>query len=65
MVMLCHSALERIYQLCDEGGHPIGRIVGPRAEEFLGPRAGTVLLVREMPTLRSDSPSSPLQIRVR
>ena len=52
MVMLCETANERTYQLCDERGRAIGRIVAPRETEFLGPRAGTVVLIRNSPRIR-------------
>lgn len=50
--MLCETAIERTYQLCDERGRAIGRIVAPRETEFIGPRAGTVLLIRDLPRIR-------------
>jgi hypothetical protein len=55
MVMLCESANGRTYQLCDDRGRPIGRIVEPRGAEFVGPQAGTVLLVREPLRIRPHS----------
>jgi hypothetical protein len=50
MVMLSETALGRVYQLCDERGRPIGRVVEPRDPQGVGPHAGTVLLVRDLPT---------------
>jgi len=52
MVMLCKAAIGRVYELQDERGRALGRIVEPRGTLGFGPRAGTVLLRREQPRLR-------------
>jgi len=52
MVMLVESAKERIYELSDDRGRFIGRIVDPTCNLIVGPHAGTVFLVRDAPRIR-------------
>ncbi|HEX9894411.1 MAG TPA: hypothetical protein VGA78_10835 [Gemmatimonadales bacterium] len=37
------------YELYDERGRSLGRVLMPRDETIIGPQAGTVLLRRELP----------------
>ena len=52
MVMLVESAKETIYELSDDRGRFIGRIVDPTCGQIVGPHAGTVVLVRDAPRIR-------------
>jgi hypothetical protein len=52
MVML-RSTEPVTYELFDELGQPLGRVVSPSETVIVGAQAGTVLLRRKFPTVRS------------
>jgi hypothetical protein len=49
MVMRCENERVVAYELYDERGRSLGRVLMPRDETIIGPQAGTVLLRRELP----------------
>ncbi len=49
MVRRCDTEQVLAYELCDDQGHALGRVVLPRDETIVGPQAATVLLRREIP----------------
>ena len=55
MVMRCDSDHVLAYELFDEGGHALGRILMPRDETIVGVQARTVLLRRELPPVRPQT----------
>lgn len=44
------------YEVFDEDGNPVGRVVLPRRPHFLGRREGTVLLSRQPRLRRGAAP---------
>jgi hypothetical protein len=49
MVMRCSSETTLAYELFDDEGRALGRILLPKDQMIIGPQAGTVLLRRELP----------------
>ena len=55
MVMGCDSEHVLAYELYDDSGHSLGRILMPRDETIVGVQARTVLLRRELPPVRPQT----------
>ncbi len=55
MVMRCDNEHVVAFELYDEGGHSLGRILMPRDEIVVGVQARTVLLRRELPPVRPQT----------
>jgi hypothetical protein len=53
MVMRCSSETTLVYELFDDEGRTLGRILLPKDQMIIGPQAGTVLLRRELPLVYS------------